>query len=183
MDNLLRRSSRCIQNKNIISNGVTNLTRNLSAKPSSNIDRYPQVKVDSDGRKQIKPITINLANDFHSLDKNLIAYSIYQAISTNQLTHDEKLVYSKILQLVLQNANLDELDSCIKFHLERGFPLAIDEIFPEKASKDDLFQISKTIADIYETTSHHDRPFRIKADELLIAFEVLDTYVKQHLLS
>jgi len=61
--------------------------------------------------------------------------------------------------------------------------LAIDEIFPEKASKDDLFQISKTIADIYETTSHHDRPFRIKADELLIAFEVLDTYVKQHLLS
>jgi glycerol dehydrogenase len=96
----------------------------------------------------------------------------------HHLTHGEKVAYGTITQLVLENRSLDELDRYIQFYLQLGLPVTLKEIHLENATEKELYKIAEVATAEHETI--HNMPFKITPDDVVMALQATDAYVKSY---
>jgi glycerol dehydrogenase len=111
------------------------------------------------------------------------AHSIHNGFTAidgdiHHLTHGEKVADGTITQLVLENRPLHELDRYIQFYLQLGLPVTLTDIHLENATNEDLHNIAVVATAEHETI--HNMPFKITLDDVVMALQGADAYVKNY---
>jgi glycerol dehydrogenase len=91
------------------------------------------------------------------------AHSIHDALTavpeTHAYYHGEKVAFGTICQLVLENAPKEEMDTVLKFFLEVGLPVCLEDIGVRSLSEEKLTEVS--IAACKPDSNIHNMPFML----------------------
>jgi len=111
------------------------------------------------------------------------AHAIHNGLTVmeecHHLYHGEKVAFGTICQLVLENADEDELFEIISFCIELGLPVTLKDMGVEEIDHDKIMEVAKaaTVAD--ETI--HNMPFEVTADSVyaaILAADAMGRYIK-----
>jgi glycerol dehydrogenase len=86
--------------------------------------------------------------------------------------HGEKVAFGTICQLVLENAPKEEIETVIKFFLEVGLPVCLEDIGIKSLSSEKLTEVS--LAACHPDTNMHNMPFPVKQDMVAAAILAAD---------
>ena len=110
------------------------------------------------------------------------AHAIHNGLTslegTHHYYHGEKVAFSTIAQLVLENADKDELNEVLAFCVAVGLPICLSDIGVDGASYEDLLKVAQ-IACIPEE-SIHSMPFPITEEAVAAAIMVADQLGQQY---
>ena len=100
----------------------------------------------------------------------------------HKMYHGEKVAFGTITQLVLENADIEELEEVIGFCLEVGLPVTLEDLGIKEFTKDEIMQVA-TIASA-DTDTIHNMPFPVDAEavyDAIIAADNLGHYYKDEI--
>ncbi|MEN6327666.1 MAG: glycerol dehydrogenase [Syntrophomonas sp.] len=104
------------------------------------------------------------------------AHSIHDGLTvvpeTHAYYHGEKVAFGTICQLVLENAPKEEIDTVIKFFLEVGLPVCLEDIGIKLVSDEKLTEVAR--AACQSSTNMHNMPFPVSPDMLAAAIAAAD---------
>ncbi|MGE5396841.1 MAG: glycerol dehydrogenase [Chitinophagales bacterium] len=104
------------------------------------------------------------------------AHAIHDALTTVPETHayyhGEKVAFGTICQLVLENAPKSEIETVIRFLLEVGLPVCLEEIGIKSLSNEKLTEIS--MAACQPGSNMHNMPFPVKPNMVAAAVLAAD---------
>lgn len=94
------------------------------------------------------------------------AHSIHDGLTvvaeTHAYYHGEKVAFGTICQLVLENAAKEELETVIKFCMEVGLPVCLEDIGIKSLSDEKLTEVS--LVACHPESNIHNLPFHVKPD-------------------
>ncbi len=96
---------------------------------------------------------------------------------THSMYHGEKVAFGVIVQLVLENAPLEEIEEVIGFCREVGLPTTLSELNIKEVSHDKLMEVAKLSCVEGETT--HNMPFEVTPEDVYGAILVADALGKR----
>ncbi len=91
---------------------------------------------------------------------------------THHLYHGEKVAFGVIVQLVLENAPMDELDMIIDYCQMVGLPTCLADLGVEELTKDRLMKVAEGACAPGETI--HNMPFAVTPDMVAAAILAAD---------
>ncbi len=104
------------------------------------------------------------------------AHAIHDGLSmlpgTHHAFHGEKVSFGTVAQLVLENAPKEELETVIRFNLEVGLPVCLEDIGVPKISDEALMQVAKKTCIPEESV--HSMPFPITEEAVAAAIRAAD---------
>lgn len=104
------------------------------------------------------------------------AHAIHNGLTVleecHQYYHGEKVAFGTIVQLVLENAPLDEIEEVIHFCKSVGLPTTLKELNADKATPEQLMEVAKAAS--VETETIHNMPFVVRAEEVYSAILTAD---------
>jgi len=96
------------------------------------------------------------------------AHSIHDGLTavpeTHANYHGEKVAFGTICQLILENAPKEELDTVIRFCLEVGLPVCLEDIGVKELSAEKLAEIAAIAC--AQGSNIHNMPFPVQADSV-----------------
>ncbi|WP_313631213.1 glycerol dehydrogenase [Enterococcus devriesei] len=93
----------------------------------------------------------------------------------HHLSHGQKVAYGTLTQLMLENADSDELDDYIELYQLLDLPTTLEEMHLAHASYEDLLKIGEQATIEGETI--HEMPFEVTAEDVAAAMKAVDAYV------
>lgn len=99
------------------------------------------------------------------------AHAIHNGLTaipeTHSLYHGEKVAFGTLVQLVLENADLDELEQVMDFCLEVGLPITLEDLGIRDASEEQLMEVAKMAC--AENDTLHNMPFPVTPETVYAA--------------
>lgn len=94
------------------------------------------------------------------------AHSIHNGLTlleeTHNYYHGEKVAFGTIVQLVLENAPMEEIQEVINFCKKVGLPTSLKDLGIEKIDPEKIMEVAKL--SLVEGETIHNMPFEINAD-------------------
>ncbi len=104
------------------------------------------------------------------------AHAIHDGLSilpgTHHYYHGEKVAFGTIAQLVLENAPTEELETVIRFNLELGLPVCLEDIGVTEITDEELMQVAKKTCIPEESV--HSMPFPVTVESVASAILAAD---------
>lgn len=104
------------------------------------------------------------------------AHAIHDGLTilegTHKYLHGEKVAFGTIAQLVLENAEQEEIDKVLDFCLEVGLPVCLADIGVDSITSEELFEVAKKACILEE--SIHSMPFPITVEAVAAAIKTAD---------
>lgn len=91
---------------------------------------------------------------------------------THSMYHGEKVAFGTIVQLVLENAPLEEIEEVIGFCCEVGLPTTLSELNIKEVSNDKLMEVAKLSCREGETI--YNMPFKVTPEDVYSAILTAD---------
>lgn len=95
------------------------------------------------------------------------------------LYHGEKVAFGTLVQLVLENAPLEEMEEVINFCISVGLPVTLAEMGVKKIDNEKIMQVA--IAATSEGETIYNMPFEINAEKVYAAILTADAIGKDAL--
>lgn len=109
------------------------------------------------------------------------AHAIHNGLTalegTHSYYHGEKVAFSTLVQLVLENASTEEIDEVLDFCVSVGLPVSLADIGVTEVSRDELLRVAQ-IACIPEE-SIHAMPFPVSEEDVVSAILLADQMGKE----
>jgi len=113
------------------------------------------------------------------------AHSVHNGLTvlpkTHNAYHGEKVAFGVLVQLVLENAAMEEITAIMDFYTAVGLPLTLKEIGLETATEEELRKVADAATVPGETI--HNQPFEITSDKVLGALRAADALGRAYLVS
>ncbi len=110
------------------------------------------------------------------------AHAIHDGLSllpgTHHSFHGEKVSFGTVAQLVLENAPKEELETVIKFNLEVGLPVCLEDIGVPEITDEELMQVARKTCIAEESV--HSMPFPISVESVAAAIRAADEIGKSY---
>ena len=104
------------------------------------------------------------------------AHSIHDGLTavpeTHTYYHGEKVAFGTICQLILENAPKEELDTVLRFCLEVGLPVCLEDIGIKELSAEKLAEIAAIAC--AQGSNIHNMPFPVQADNVATCIRAAD---------
>ena len=91
---------------------------------------------------------------------------------THHYFHGEKVAFSTIAQLVLENADKEELNEVLEFCTSVGLPVCLEDIGVQSISREELMKVAQKACIPEEST--HSMPFPVTEEAVAAAIMVAD---------
>jgi len=105
------------------------------------------------------------------------AHAIHNGLSALEPTHNyyhgEKVAFGTLVQLVLENAEMEEIDEVLEFCCSIGLPVCFEDIGVTKISDEELMEVAKKTC--IPDESVHFMPFPVTVEDVVAALKVADT--------
>ena len=99
------------------------------------------------------------------------AHAIHNGLTaieeTHALYHGEKVAFGTLVQLVLENADSDELDEVIGFCKEVGLPVTLSELGIKDVNPEQIMEVARLACAPGDTI--HNMPFDVTPDDVYAA--------------
>ena len=109
----------------------------------------------------------------HAIHNGLTAIS-----ETHSLYHGEKVAFGTLVQLVLENAPLEELEEVLEFCTEVGLPTTLADLGVENPTQEQLMEVAKLACADADTL--HNMPFPVDAESVYAAILAADELGKYY---
>lgn len=110
------------------------------------------------------------------------AHAIHNGLTaipeTHSLYHGEKVAFGTLVQLVLENAPLEELEEVLEFCTEVGLPTTLADLGVEHPTQEQLMEVAKLACADADTL--HNMPFPVDADSVYAAILAADELGKYY---
>ena len=110
------------------------------------------------------------------------AHAIHNGLTaipeTHSLYHGEKVAFGTLVQLVLENAPLEELEEVLEFCTEVGLPTTLADLGVENPTQEQLMEVAKLACADGDTL--HNMPFPVDADSVYAAILAADELGKYY---
>lgn len=110
------------------------------------------------------------------------AHAVHNGLSalepTHHYYHGEKVAFGTLVQLVLENAEAEEIDEVLEFCLSVGLPVCFEDIGVTSISDEELLEVAEKACIPEE--SIHFMPFEVKAADVVAAMKVADALGKAY---
>lgn len=110
------------------------------------------------------------------------AHAIHNGLTaipeTHSLYHGEKVAFGTLVQLVLENAALEELEEVLEFCTEVGLPTTLADLGVENPTQEQLMEVAKLACADADTL--HNMPFPVDADSVYAAILAADELGKYY---
>lgn len=104
------------------------------------------------------------------------AHAVYNGMTvipgSHKYTHGEKVAFGTLVQLVLENAPMEEIELVLDFSLSIGLPVCLKDLEMEKVSDSMLMKVAKQACIPEE--SIHNMPFPVTPEQVVSAIKVAD---------
>lgn len=104
------------------------------------------------------------------------AHAIHDGLTllegTHKYFHGEKVAFGTIAQLILENADTDELEQVLDFCLEIGLPVCLADIGVDAISEEELMEVAKKTCIPEESV--HSMPFPVSPESVAAAIAAAD---------
>lgn len=104
------------------------------------------------------------------------AHAIHNGLTaikeTHELYHGEKVAFGTIVQLVLENADMEELGTVIDFCKTVGLPTTLEELGIKKVKPEEIMEVAKIAASENDTLSN--MPFAVTPEDVYAAIMTAD---------
>ncbi|MGI5998538.1 MAG: glycerol dehydrogenase, partial [Lutispora sp.] len=104
------------------------------------------------------------------------AHAIHDGLTvleeTHKLYHGEKVSFGVLVQLILENAPMDEIEEVLYFCNEVGLPTTLKELNITDKSKEKLMNVAK--ASCVESETIHNMPFKVTPEDVYAAILTAD---------
>lgn len=97
----------------------------------------------------------------------------------HHMYHGEKVAFGTLVQLVLENAPLDEIEEILDFCVTVGLPVTLKELGVAEVTEEKIRAVAEASA--VPDESIHNMPFEVTADAVYAAIMVADTLGKEFL--
>ncbi len=91
---------------------------------------------------------------------------------THQAYHGEKVAFGTIVQLILENADEDELGEVIEFCIELGLPVTLKELGVRTVNETKLKEVAKLACATSDTMGN--LPFKVSEEDVVSAIKAAD---------
>lgn len=98
--------------------------------------------------------------------------------AVHHLTHGEKVAYGTLAQLMLENADEEELNRYIVLYQTLGLPTTLKDLHLDQVSDEELLSVGKQATIAGETI--HQMPFEVTAEAVAAALKAVDAYVTRY---
>lgn len=110
------------------------------------------------------------------------AHAIHNGLTAipepHSLYHGEKVAFGTLVQLVLENAPLEELEEVLEFCTEVGLPTTLADLGVENPTQEQLMEVAKLACADADTL--HNMPFPVDADSVYAAILAADELGKYY---
>lgn len=110
------------------------------------------------------------------------AHAIHDGLTilegTHKYFHGEKVAFGTLAQLVLENADKDEIETVLGFCLELGLPVCLKDIGVDEISREELLAVAEKACIPEE--SIHSMPFHITVEGVAAAIMAADRIGKEY---
>ena len=110
------------------------------------------------------------------------AHAIHNGLTaipeTHSLYHGEKVAFGTLVQLVLENAPLEELEEVLEFCTEVGLPTTLADLGVENPTQEQLMEVAKLACADADTL--HNMPFPVDAESVYAAILAADELGKYY---
>lgn len=96
----------------------------------------------------------------------------------HHMYHGEKVAFGTLVQLVLENASMDEIDDVIDFCISVGLPVTLAELGIKKTVPEQIMAVAKAATAAGE--SIHNMPFPVTADDVYAAILTADQLGREY---
>jgi len=104
------------------------------------------------------------------------AHAVHNGLSilepTHHYYHGEKVAFGTLVQLVLENADTEEIEDVLEFCYNVGLPVCFEDIGVKQISDEELMEVAQKAC--IPDESIHFMPFPVTADDLVAAMKVAD---------
>ncbi|MED1790416.1 glycerol dehydrogenase [Brevibacillus laterosporus] len=104
------------------------------------------------------------------------AHAIHNGLTalegTHSYYHGEKVAFSTLVQLVLENANKGEINEVLNFCVSVGLPVCLADIGVTNVTRSELLNVAKKACILEE--SIHSMPFPVTEEDVVAAIMVAD---------
>ena len=111
------------------------------------------------------------------------AHAIHNGLTvlpeTHAMYHGEKVAFGTLVQLILENAPMDEIEEVLEFCVTVGLPVTLRELGVEEVTKEKILEVAK--ASSVEGETIHNMPFEVTAADVYGAIMVADKMGNQYL--
>lgn len=109
------------------------------------------------------------------------AHAIHNGLTVlegaHKMFHGEKVAFGTLVQLVLENAPMEEIDEVIDFCLSVGLPVCLEDIGVDEITAEELAAVAEKSC--LPEESIHAMPFPVTADDVAAALLVADRIGKE----
>ena len=97
----------------------------------------------------------------------------------HHMYHGEKVAFGTLVQLVLEDAPVEEIEEVLEFCLSVGLPVTLKELGVEEVTEEKIRAVAE--ASTVPDESIHNMPFEVTADSVYAAIMVADSLGKEYL--
>jgi glycerol dehydrogenase len=97
---------------------------------------------------------------------------------THNLYHGEKVAFGVLVQLVLEDADLDEIEEVLSFCDSIGLPITLDELNIKEVSKEKIMEVAELSCVPGETI--HNMPFEVTKEDVYAAILTADALGREY---
>lgn len=110
-----------------------------------------------------------------------LAHALHNAFAVNdgkinRLSHGQKVAFATLVQLMIENAEIEELDRYIQFYQFLGVPTTLEEMHLDQLSYEELVQIGEQAT--IKNESAKEFGWELAPEEIAAGMMALDQYVK-----
>ena len=106
------------------------------------------------------------------------AHAIHNGLTVlpecHHMYHGEKVAFGTITQLVLENIPEEELEYIVKWCIEVGLPVTLEELGAKDVTDEQLLEVAK--AACAENDTMHNLPFAVTAESVAAAMKAADAF-------
>lgn len=111
------------------------------------------------------------------------AHAIHNGLTVleecHHMYHGEKVAFGTVTQLVLENAEKEEIEKIYKFCIEIGLPVTLAQLGATDVTKEQLLEVAK--AACVEGETIHNMPFEVTSEKVYNALLTADALGKYYL--
>ena len=104
------------------------------------------------------------------------AHAVYNGMTvieeSEKFMHGEKVAFGTLVQLVLENADDEEINDVLNFCLSVGLPVCLKDIGVDEITDDRLMEVAKKVCIPEESV--HNMPFPVSPEDIVSAIRVAD---------
>jgi glycerol dehydrogenase len=91
---------------------------------------------------------------------------------THEMYHGEKVAFGTLVQLVLENADMEEIEEVLEFCQAVGLPTTLSELGIQEVNQEEIMEVARLAAAEGDTLGN--MPFAVTAEDVYAAIMAAD---------